>query len=171
LLPNVETRDEARAWAAAEMLKRALAAGPYRSAVTTNSMGPLARAGDVFVIESPGRRRFRFGDVAAAAAGPRAVIHRVVGGRGGLLVLKGDASPRPDAPVRREDVVGLVRALEKSDGRVIRFDTARGRLVGAALALVSRVEGAVTDAFFPPPLLVRKMFYLSSRVLCLLLGA
>ena len=153
------------------MLKRALAAEPYRSFVFTNSMGPLARAGDVFVIEAPGRRRFRFGDVAAAAAGPRAVIHRVVGGRGGLLILKGDASPRPDVPVRRAEVVGFVRALEKRGGRLIRFDTIRGRLVGAALASLSRLEGAATDAFYPPPPLVRKIFYISSRVLCLLLGA
>ena len=74
-------------------------------------------------------------------------------------------------PVPRADVVGLVRALEKSGGRLIRFDTARGRLVGAALASLSRLEGAATDAFCPPPPLVRKIFYLSSRVLCLFLGA
>jgi hypothetical protein len=153
------------------MLQRALAAGTYRSPVTTKSMGPLARAGDVFVVERAGRRRFRFGDVVAAAAGSRAVIHRLVGGRGGFLVLKGDASPRPDPPVRRADVAGWVRALEKRDGRVIRLDTARGRLVGAALASLSRLEGAVTDAFYPPPSHVRKIFYLASRALCLLAGA
>jgi hypothetical protein len=123
------------------------------------------------VIEAPGRRRFRFGDVVAAAAGARAVIHRVVGSRGGLLVIKGDASPRPDAPVRRAEVVGLVSALEKSGGRVIRFDTSRGRLVGAALATLSWLEGAVTDAFYPSAPLVRRIFYLSCRALCLLLGA
>jgi hypothetical protein len=162
--------DEARAWAAAEMLKRALAASPYRSAVFTNSMGPLARAGDVFIIEAPGRRRVRFGDVVAAAAGARAVIHRVVGCRGGFYILKGDASPRPDAPVRRADVVGVARALEKRGGRAIRFDTALGRLIGPALAALSRLEGAVTDAFYPSPPPVRKLFYLSSRALCLFLG-
>lgn len=152
------------------MLRRALAAGPFRSAVFTNSMGPLARAGDVFVLEAPGRKRVRFGDVVAAAAGPRAVIHRVVGGRGAFYILKGDASPRADVPVRRTEVVGLARALEKG-GREIRFDTARGRLVGVALAALSRLEGAVTDVFYPSPPLVRKLFYLSSRALCLLLGA
>lgn len=153
------------------MLRRALAAGPHRSTVFTESMGPLARAGDVFLLEAPGRRRVRFGDVVAAAAGARAVIHRVVGRRGGFYILKGDASPRADVGVRRADVVGLARALEKRGGRVIRFDTARGRLVGAALAALSRLEGAVTDALYPSPPPVRKLFYLSSRALCLLLGA
>ncbi|MGD8717504.1 MAG: hypothetical protein PVH29_01660 [Candidatus Zixiibacteriota bacterium] len=167
---GIESRDEAQAWAAAEILRRALLAGPYRSTVTTGSMGPLARAGDVFVIEAPGRR-FRFGDVVAAPARGRAVIHRVVGRRGGFLLLKGDASPRPDPPVRPADVPGYVRALEKKNGRVIRFDTPWARLVGAALAALSRLEGTVTDACYPPPLLARKVFYLSSRALCLLLGA
>jgi hypothetical protein len=163
--------DEARAWATAEMLKRALAAGPYRSAVFTNSMGPLARAGDVFVLEAPGRRRVRFGDVVAAPAGARAVIHRVVGDRDGFYILKGDASPRPDFAVRRTEVAGRACALVKRGGRVIRFDTARSRLVGAALASVSRLEAAVTDAFYPAPAFVRKIFYLASRALCLFLGA
>jgi len=155
----------------AEILRGQIADGVARVAVTSTSMGPLARRGDVFIIEAPGRRRLRFGDVVAAAAGPRAVIHRVVGGRGSLLVFKGDSSPRPDVPVRRAEVVGLARALEKRGGRVIRFDTARGRLVGAALASLSRLEGAVTDAFYPSPPLFRKIFYLLSRALCLLLGA
>lgn len=163
--------DEARAWATAEMLRRALAAGPYRSAVFTNSMGPLARTGDVFVLEATGRRPIRFGDVVAAAAGPRAVIHRVVGGGEGFYILKGDASPRPDVPVSRVEVVGLARTLEKRGGPVIRFDTARGRLVGVGLATLSRFEAAVTDIFYPAPPLIRKIFYLFSRALCLILGA
>lgn len=134
-------------------------------------MGPLARAGDFFIVESPRSFRFRFGDVVAAAAGPWGVIHRVVGRRAGYLVLKGDASPRPDVPVRPSEIAGVVRGVEKREGRLIRFDTYRGRLVGAALAALSRLEGAVTDAFYPPPPFVRKVFYFSSRALCLLLGA
>jgi hypothetical protein len=134
-------------------------------------MGPLARRGDAFLFEPLARGGARFGDVVLAVAGGRAVTHRVVGRRGGLLILKGDASPHRDAPVRRVDIVGLARALEKRGGRVIRFDTTRGRLVGAALAALSRLEGAVTDALYPPRPLVRRLFYLSSRALCLLLGA
>ena len=75
---------EARVWAVAELLRRQIADGATRVAVTSTSMGPLARRGDAFVFEPPGVRGARFGDVVLAVAGGRAVTHRVVGRRGGI---------------------------------------------------------------------------------------
>jgi hypothetical protein len=124
-------------------------------------MAPVARPGDAFVIAPPGRRGPTFGDVVAVVAGSRAVVHRIVGRRGALYLTKGDASPHFDSPARREDVLGLVRAVEKSDGRVLPLDSTRGRLAGAALASVSWLEGAVNGVFSPPPALLRRLFYLA----------
>lgn len=151
-------------WATAEMIRRALARGPYRSVVTSNSMAPLAREGDAFVIVPAGRRGPAFGDVVAAVAGSRAVVHRVVGKRRGFYVTKGDASPHVDALVRREDVLGRVCALVKSDGRLISLNGVRGRLVGAALAVVSLLEGILNDIASPPPTVLRLSFYLALRL-------
>ncbi len=140
-----------------------MARGLYRSPVTSTSMAPVARPGDAFVIVPLGRRP-TFGDVVAVVAGSRAVVHRVVGRRGALYLTKGDASPYFDSPARREDVLGLVRALEKADGRVLPLDSTRGRFAGAALASVSWLEGALNGVFWPPPALLRRFFYLALRL-------
>ncbi len=155
---------EARLWATAETVKRELARGPYRSPVTSNSMAPAAREGDAFVVVPPGRRGPRFGDVVAVVAGPRAVVHRVVGQRAGFCITKGDCSPRADSPARRQDVLGVARAVEKSDGRVFALDTGRARLAGAALAAVSALENAVNGVVSPPPAFLRRSFYLTLRL-------
>jgi hypothetical protein len=155
---------EARLWATAETIKRELARGPYRSPVVSNSMAPVAREGDAFVVVPSGRRGPRFGDVVAVVAGSRAVVHRVVGKGAGLYVTKGDASPRVDPPARREDVLGGVCAVEKSDGSILPLDTGRARLAGAALAAVSALENVVNGAASPPRALLRRSFYLALRL-------
>lgn len=152
------------------MLRRALARGPHRSPVTSNSMAPLAREGDIFVIVPAGKRGPVFGDVVAAVAGSRAVVHRVVGKRLGFYVTKGDASPGFDPRVRRQDLLGRVRALQKSGGGTISLDGARGRLVGAVLASLSLAEGIAGDVVSPPAIL-RRFFYLAARLVCLALPA
>jgi hypothetical protein len=155
---------EARLWATAEAIRAKVARGPYRSPVASTSMAPVARPGDAFVIAPPPGRGPTFGDVVAVVAGSRAVVHRVVGRRRGLYLTKGDASPHFDSPARREDVLGLARAVEKSDGRVLALDSTRGRLAGAALASVSRFEGELNAVFSPPPALLRRFFYAALRL-------
>jgi hypothetical protein len=157
---------EARLWATAETVRRALARGPYRSPVVSNSMMPLAREGDAFVVVPAGRRGPHVGDVVAVVAGPRAVVHRVVGKRPGFYLTKGDASPRVDAPAKREDLLGLVRAVEKSDGSVLRLDTARGRLAGKAVAALSSLEDVVNGIAWPPRPFLRVCFYRTLRLVC-----
>jgi hypothetical protein len=155
---------EARLWATAETVTRELARGPYRSPVISNSMAPVARDGDAFVVVPLGRRGPRFGGVVAVVAGSRAVVHRVVGKRAGLYITKGDAAPRVDPPARPEDVLGLVRAVEKGDGSVLPLDTARARLAGAALAAISALENVVNGVASPPPVILRRLFYLALRL-------
>lgn len=161
-------KEEARLWAVAETVRRAVARGPYRSPVATNSMGPLAREGDAFELTAPGRRP-RFGDVVAAVAGRAAVMHRVIGRRRGFLILKGDASPRADPPVYVADVLARATALRKADGRRVSFDTRRARLVAAALAALSFGENVLAGVAGPAA--TRKWFYLVARVICLALPA
>jgi hypothetical protein len=149
------------------MVKRELARGQYRAAVTSASMGPLARPGDTFIVEPLGKRAPRFGDVVAAVAGPQAVMHRVVRKRFGFYITKGDGSPYADEPVRKKDILGRARALKKSDGRAIPLNTLRGRFAGAALASLSLLEAILNDVASPPPAAFRKFFYLASRLVCL----
>ncbi len=151
------------------MVKRELARGQYRAAVTSASMAPLARPGDAFIVEPLGKRAPRFGDVIAAIAGPQAVLHRVVRKRLGFYITKGDGSPYADEPVRKKDILGRARALNKSDGRAIPLNTLRGRLVGAALAAVSSLEAVLNGVASPPPATFRKFFYVASRLVCLAL--
>jgi hypothetical protein len=131
-------------------------------------MGPLAREGDAFVLTAPGRRP-RFGDVVAAVAGRTAVVHRVIGRRRGFLILKGDASPRADPPVRAAEVLARAKALRKADGRLLSFETRRARLVAAALAALSFGENVVGGVAGPAT--ARRWFYLAARLICLALPA
>jgi hypothetical protein len=153
------------------MVKRELARGQYRATVTSASMAPLARPGDTFIVEPLGKRAPRFGDVVAAIAGPRAVMHRVVRKRFGFYITKGDGSPCADEPLRKKDILGRARALEKSDDRAIPLNTLRGRLVGAALASISSLEAILNDVASPPPATFRRFFYVASRLVCLALDA
>lgn len=168
---TITPRAKARVWAVAEMVRRDLARGQYRATVTSASMGPLARPGDTFIVEPLGKRAPRFGDVVAAIAGPQAVMHRVVRKRLGFYITKGDGSPYADEPVRKKDILGRARALEKSDGRAIPLNTLRGRLVGAALASISLLGAILNDVASPPPATFNRLFYLASRLVCLALDA
>jgi signal peptidase I len=89
-----------------------LALGWKPMVVTSGSMSPLIRTGDVVMIDpefkSPGE-----GSVVAFNSGDDVMIHRIVSAeRDGTLISKGDANPRPDSsPIAAEDVIGTGRLL------------------------------------------------------------
>ena len=89
-----------------------LALGWTPMVVTSGSMSPLIRTGDVVMVdpefESPDE-----GSVVAFNSEDDVMIHRIVSAeRDGTLISKGDSNPRPDSsPIAAEDVIGTARLL------------------------------------------------------------
>lgn len=89
-----------------------LALGWTPMVVTSGSMSPLIRTGDVVMIdteqESPDE-----GSIVAFNSEDDILIHRIVSAEhDGTLISKGDSNPRPDSsPIAAEDVIGTGRLL------------------------------------------------------------
>lgn len=80
--------------------------------VTSGSMSPLIRTGDVVMID-PEIESPEEGSVVAFNSEDDVMIHRVISAeRDGTLISKGDSNPRPDSsPIATEDVIGTGRLL------------------------------------------------------------
>lgn len=103
---------------------------PVRIQLNGHSMRPLIRRMRDFVTIMPVTRPLKRGDVVLFAddAG-RYVVHRVWKlGRDGVITL-GDNCRAPDAPLRYDQIWGLVTKLER--GRItLSLDRAKARLFG-----------------------------------------
>ena len=99
---------------AADVLR---AGGAVSLVATGHSMTPAIRSGDRLAIEPLGAVP-RTGDVLACATDGGLVIHRVVGRRGGRLVVRGDVAPASDPPVPIEAVLGAVTRVERGRRRI-----------------------------------------------------
>jgi signal peptidase I len=107
--------------------------------VSGSSMRPLIHEGDTLYVDFEARPRL--GEIVVFAEAGRIVAHRVVGRKrtGGheLLLTRGDATVRFDAPVAAERTFGVVRACRRSSDGALTPILDRG-FRAAALALVSR---------------------------------
>jgi hypothetical protein len=161
--------EEARAWATAAALARAFRDGRYDATVTSRSMVPLLRPGDVVFLTAGGRRRW--GDVVLAVVGGRAVTHRLVGRRAGAWLLKGDRGDRLEGPVPAALVVGRAVAVVKANGRRVALTGLRARAAAAVLAAASRAEALVAAASggTAPPW-ARALSYAAMRAACAAMG-
>jgi hypothetical protein len=114
---------------------------------TGGSMGPVVPPGSRLLVEF-GRTPERTGEVIVYRRDATIVAHRFVARRGDAaaarLIAKGDAEALPDRPIGRDDVLGVVRAVETPDGRARRA-TLGGRS-GALVATVSWWSGRVGRA-------------------------
>ena len=81
-------------------------------------MAPLLLPGDAVRVASLGGVEPRRGALLVVRQGGYLVTHRLVGwvgtGAGRRLLLQGDACHRPDQPVTREDVLGVVVARRRA---------------------------------------------------------
>ena len=106
------------------------------------SMHPLIPAGSELLVEF-GQQPSALGDVIVFRRGRGVVAHRLVARRvtqdGMRLLVKGDDEAFIDAPLRAEDVLGVVREVRLPDGSTTR--SMRGRRRSAALARVSWWSG------------------------------
>lgn len=104
------------------------------------SMYPHIRYGEVIHIQPARLSGLAIGDVAVYVAGRRMVAHRVVSKgkdeHGPFVVTKGDSFPASDAPVRPEQVLGKVVAVEKGRRRLA-LDTPWRRRLNQFYAWVS----------------------------------
>jgi hypothetical protein len=80
------------------------------------SMHPTVRHADV-VLVAPVHRAVRRGDIILVPLGTRLMLHRVALLQNTLVVTRGDARERDDAPVAREEIVA--RAIAVRQGSVV----------------------------------------------------
>ena len=85
-----------------------------------HSMHPVIRHGDLLVVE-PLKRPACPGDILLYLTCGRPVAHRLIAvesdGNEPVLILKGDSAACPDLPVRSDQVLGRVLAVERSGSR------------------------------------------------------
>jgi hypothetical protein len=105
-----------------------------RFRATGVSMFPFIRGGDVVTVSPLPHTPLRHGDVAAALlpGNSGVVLHRVVGRRRGLYLIKGDARTEVDGWIPRHDLLGRVTSVERA-GKSITFGLGRERVLVAAL--------------------------------------
>jgi signal peptidase I len=86
-----------------------------------HSMHPVIRHGDVLLVE-PFTHPARIGDILLYLACGRLVAHRLIAveaeGNDAVFILKGDSAFFPDLPVRTDQVLGQVAAVERKGRRV-----------------------------------------------------
>ena len=102
-----------------EILMAVLAKGAsFRFQAKGSSMWPFMKNGDVITVSPLSRTSPSLGDVVVFVRPDTGnpVVHRVVGRRGDLLLMKGDNSPAPDGLFPSRDVVGRVTRVER-DGK------------------------------------------------------
>jgi len=98
---------------AARLIRDALGAGgELWVSGSGGSMHPTIRHADP-VLLAPLARRPRRGQVVLVPLGPRLMLHRVVDVQGDVVLTRGDARQRNDAPVPRRDVFAHAVAVRR----------------------------------------------------------
>jgi hypothetical protein len=98
---------------AARLIRDALGAGgELWVSGSGGSMYPTIRDADP-VLLAPLARRVRRGQVVLVPLGPRLMLHRVVDVQGDIVLTRGDARQRNDAPVPRRDVFARAVAVRR----------------------------------------------------------
>lgn len=108
-----------------------------------SSMHPVSRSGDIITVRPTRVGGISAGDVIVYKAGRRMVAHRLVSKRKEnnrvVLICQGDTFMRPDPPIQADQVLGKVVAVSRN-GRTVRLDTAKSRLIGFFLTTTSPIR-------------------------------
>ncbi len=102
-----------------------------------SSMWPLLKDGDKITISSVKTRKLLIGDVVAFRENEqgRLIIHRLVGRKDGLAIIKGDNHIRPDGLFPVENIIGIISNV-KRNGKDVSFGFGPERFL---VALLSRM--------------------------------
>ncbi len=135
------TEDERIMIRTLEISKEILREGSLlRISTVGSSMYPVSRSGDIITVRPTRAVDVSAGDVILYNAGRRMVAHRLVSKRKEnnqvVLICQGDTFMRPDPSIQPEQVLGKVVAVSRN-GRTIRLDTAKSRLIGLFLTKTS----------------------------------
>jgi len=115
--------------------------GQARVRVRGESMFPTLRSGDVVVVEGQPASLLRPSDIVLFYRGGTFCTHRLREVRGTYLLTQGDANRQPDFPVRTEECLGRVTAIERNGKRI------RAMNYRPALALVLRYSAVLRKSF------------------------
>jgi len=133
--------------------REVLARGLYlRYRAFGRSMGGSIPSGSTLEVEARPFERIRRGEVALYSAGEaRLVAHRVVGRRGGRLLLRGDTCARLDT-ANQAQTLGVVRARIERDGTVVPLSTGPRRWAGLATGTLWRAGAFLVRNLVVQPL-------------------
>ncbi len=114
-----------------------------RFLVRGKSMHPEVRDGEMVTVVAVRPEDVEVGDIILYRLREGALAHRVIGKeeRAGrpVLILRGDASASPDAPVEPSQVSGKVVSVER-EGRRVRLDTRAARLRHRSRSILQRLR-------------------------------
>jgi signal peptidase I len=125
------------------------------------SMWPWLRSGDVIEVRRDAPARIHPGDIVLFVREKRLFAHRVIRKSTqhsrAVLVTKGDALPRADAPLADDELLGRVFSVRRGP-RKIPLDSPSSRVLGRAAALFTHTS----RYWYPFARAVRRLTKLSS---------
>ncbi len=98
-------------YAIPEILSRTLATDNPLLTVTSQSMWPVLKRGDLIFVKAVDFEDIKAGSVIVFHHGEGMAVHRVVKIEGQTITTKGDANVDEDNPITRDDVVGRVLTM------------------------------------------------------------
>jgi hypothetical protein len=105
----------------AKLLEAALAKEhSFRFQAKGYSMSPFIRDGDTLTISVLQNTTLSIGAIVAFLPPPakKLIVHRVIGRKAGLYLLKGDRAFNSDGLVQRQDIVGRLSAIERGERHI-----------------------------------------------------
>ncbi len=100
-------------WGIPKVMSYALNTNYPMASITSGSMWPSLKKGDLVFIKGVDRGDIDIGDIIVFQNQKGFTIHRVIEKNEETLITKGDANNVNDSPVRYEDVIG--KAVERKD--------------------------------------------------------
>ena len=86
-----------------------------RFKVTSNSMQPLIKIGDTVVVELVAGSTVKLGDIIVIKRADDFLTHRAISPLDCGWLTKGDSTPRPDPPVKFQDIIGRVKIVQQTN--------------------------------------------------------
>ena len=136
---------EAYQAAAREVWRTAEVSGLLRLTVTSDSMRPLLRAGDVVVVQPIEPRALQPGDVVVAQRNGEWITHRLVAIDERGWHTHGDNTRYADEAAGADEIVGRVIAIERGD-QTIDLQQPRWRAIDRRINRVQRVQLRIFEA-------------------------
>ncbi len=127
---------------------------PFRFRASGSSMKPTIKDGDIVTSASSTGRTLDLGDIVLfLRSGPgNPVVHRVVGRKKEGYLLKGDNSMYNDGLIAREQIIGIIKKVER-DGKIMTRGLHRSRYLAAFLSRINllqpiaRLAGGIISVF------------------------